>query len=209
VKDKELWERLQAYAFPLSAGRGSLREHLAGKTNLGADKAPRVVDEYRRFLYLAATSQEVVAPSPLIDRVWHTHINDTRAYVEDFAGKVIGRMIHHSPGRANAADDPAYGRTLVLYEQEFGEAPFAQVWPQPEWLRRGKWGRLAIIAAFIAIVLSSFTFRSQLPFIGWLLVLVVAVQVTSRWGYWSVEATTDGSGCSSCSSGDGGGCGGD
>ena len=208
MKDKDLWERLRAYDFPLSGGRGSLRDHLAQKTKLGSSKAPHVIEEYRRFLYLAATSGEVLAPSPLIDRVWDTHIEDTRAYLEDFSGKVMGRVIHHSPGRTKAADDPAYRRTLELYAREFEEEPFARVWPSQAWLQGENRRGLAIFAALILPMVLSPAMKFPLPFVAWPAVFGLSIYINHRWGAWSVSAASDGSGCSACGGGDGG-CGGD
>jgi hypothetical protein len=208
VKDQELWQRLRRYTFPLSSGRGTLEDHLVQKTKLGRSKSARAIEEYRRFLYLAASSGEPVAPSPLIDRLWHTHINDTRAYLDEFCGKVIGRVIHHSPGRAKVADDPTYQRTLDLYAAEFGDEPTHKVWPRPDWLKGETKRGLALFAALLAPMLLSPTVQFPLPFVAWPVVAGVAITINSRYGYWTVQASGDGSGCSSCGSGDGG-CGGD
>lgn len=208
MKDAELWQRLRSYSFPLQVGDSSLERHLIEKTRLGAAKAARAVEEYRRFLYLAAISGEPVAPSPLIDRVWHTHIQDTRAYVEGFSRDVVGKMIHHSPGRTKAADDPAYQRTLDLYAVEFKEQPFRKVWPSQHWLRGENWRQFALFGTLLGAMFLSPVINFPLPFLAWPVTFGVAIYVDARWGSWSVRASGDGSGCSSCGSGDGG-CGGD
>jgi hypothetical protein len=206
VRDSGLWQRLQDYGFPLSDGRGTLEEHLIAKAKFGAVKAARAIEEYRRFLYLAATAGEPVAPSQLVDRVWHAHIIDTRAYVDDFATKVTGRIIHHRPGRPDAADDPAYQRTLHLYEEEFGEMPFRKVWPSADWLKGANKRQILVFGSLVASALLSPAVQFPLPFVVWPAVIAVSAFVDIRYGYWTVSARIDGSGCSSS---DGGGCGGD
>lgn len=209
MRDKALWDRLSSYGFPLTGDRGSLRHHLASETRLTSDQADRVVNEYRRFLYLAAASGRMVVPSPLIDRVWHTHIEDTRAYLDDFCQKVIGRVIHHSPGRKRAFDDPGYFDTLRLYRDTFGEEPFARVWPVPEALRWRKWGMVILLAGVLGSVVAAFATDFPWPFIVWPILFALGVWAEQRWGAWSIQPKKDGSGCSSCGSGDDGGCGGD
>jgi hypothetical protein len=94
----------------------------------------RAVDEYRRFLVLAAVAGHRVSPSPMVDEVWHLHLLYTRSYWDELCGKVLGFPLHHEPSRgrtdgtALAAD---YVRTLSSYERLFSEAPPPDLWPSP------------------------------------------------------------------------------
>ncbi|MGW4062112.1 hypothetical protein ACWEGE_27790 [Amycolatopsis sp. NPDC004747] len=45
-------------------------------------------------------------PSYLVDRVWHTHMCETRQYAEDCVA-YFGRVFHHSSGRCNGGSPPA------------------------------------------------------------------------------------------------------
>ena len=36
--------------------------------------------EYKKFMYLAATSNEMVSPSEIVDIVWHQHLIFTTSY---------------------------------------------------------------------------------------------------------------------------------
>ena len=209
MQDQALWDRLSAYGFPLTGGRESLERHLVQNTRLGGERAARVIAEYRRFLYLAAASGRLVVPSPLIDRVWHTHIEDTRAYLDDFCQTVIGRVIHHSPGRPAAAADPGYAATLALYRETFGEEPLFRVWPDPGRLRRRAWWVALFLAGLLGSVVAAFVTGFPWPFITWPVLFGVGLWAEARWGVWSVQPKSDGSGCSSCGSSDGDGCGGD
>ena len=45
--------------------------------------ARRVVEEYRRFLFLAAAAEHPVSPPDAIDQAWHLHLLYTRSYWEN------------------------------------------------------------------------------------------------------------------------------
>lgn len=121
----------------MSDGR-PLAEVLMDKGRLSAERAQTLVQEYHRFLRLAANGPGPVVLSPVLDQVWHLHLTDTRAYAA-FCEGAFGRFLHHSPGRAPQADDPAYARTLEAYAQAFGHPPDGRVWPSPATLRTLRW----------------------------------------------------------------------
>jgi hypothetical protein len=93
----------------------------------------RVLAEYRRFLFITATHEDLMVPSEAVDQAWHLHMLDTRAYWDELCGRVAGRPIHHTPSRGGAPEDrrhaDAYEATLACYREAFGEAPPADVWP--------------------------------------------------------------------------------
>lgn len=62
----------------------------------------RAIDEYRRFLVLAALAGHRVSPSPMVDKVWHLHLLYTRSYWNELCGKVLGFPLHHEPSRGRA-----------------------------------------------------------------------------------------------------------
>jgi hypothetical protein len=93
------------------------------------DKAELAEREYRRFLALNLMyPSESIVPCELVDKMWHAHILDTRAYAQDSA-RVFGTFFHHFPyfglrGASDAQDlELAYDRTLEVYELEFGTPP--------------------------------------------------------------------------------------
>lgn len=88
--------------------------------------------EYRRFLALKVFYPGVsLVPSKLVDKIWHAHILDTRAYRED-CEKVFGRFIDHYPYFGINGDHDAhvlqyhFHKTIKLYEKHFGEYPKEQ-----------------------------------------------------------------------------------
>jgi len=90
--------------------------------------------EYKRFLLLHALAPwgTRLAPSPAVDAVWHEHILDTAAYRAD-CDSIFGRFLDHSPSFGGENDtallESRYHHTLETYEQGFGRAPDARMWP--------------------------------------------------------------------------------
>ena len=98
-------------------------------------RARRVVEEYRRFLFLACSAGHPVTPSDAVDQAWHLHLAYTRSYWEDLCGEVLGRPLHHGPTRGGPAEGAKfrdwYARTLASYEGAFGSPPPSDIWPAP------------------------------------------------------------------------------
>ena len=95
--------------------------------------ADRVVAEYKRFTYLAATAGHPVTPSQAVDHCWHLHLCYTRSYWERFCGGVLPAPLHHMPTAGGKAErgryHAQYERTLAAYQSAFGHAPPADIWP--------------------------------------------------------------------------------
>ncbi len=98
--------------------------------------AEAVMEEYRRFLYLAATGDAPVTPSEAVDAAWHLHLTYTRHYWEELCGRIIRRPLHHQPTEGGAAERrryrDQYARTLARYEGVFGAPPPRDIWPAPQ-----------------------------------------------------------------------------
>ena len=133
--DTPLRARIQAFSpdepgivFPFSA-------RLARENGWTGAFAGRVVEEYRRFLYLAMTAGHPVTPSVQVDQAWHLHLTYTRSYWDALCGRVLGRPLHHEPTRGGRAEGgkfvDGYARTLDSYRRAFGHEPPADVWPAP------------------------------------------------------------------------------
>jgi len=93
----------------------------------------RLIEEYRRFLFLAVTRRGQVCPSDAVDQVWHEHLLDSRDYFGPFCREVLQFTLHHCPSRGGAAEQARhaanYAATLQAYEATFGQAPPADLWP--------------------------------------------------------------------------------
>jgi hypothetical protein len=133
--DDELRARIQAFSpdepgivFPFSA-------RLARENGWTRPFAERVVEEYRRFLYLAMTAGHPVTPSVQVDQAWHQHLTYTRSYWDELCGRVLGRPLHHEPTKGGSAEGDKfvdwYARTLDSYRAAFAAEPLRDIWPAP------------------------------------------------------------------------------
>lgn len=131
----DLRARIQAFrldepdsVFPFSA-------RLARENGWSRPYALRVVEEYKRFVYLAMAAGHPVTPSVEVDGAWHLHLTYTRSYWEEMCGRLLGRPLHHEPTRGGRAEGAKftdwYERTLRSYRDAFGEAPPPDIWPAP------------------------------------------------------------------------------
>ena len=97
--------------------------------------ARRVIEEYKRFVFLALHAGHPVTPSDAVDQAWHLHLTFTRSYWEDLCENILGQRLHHTPTRGGRRENEKYAglyaRTLQSYRDFFGEAPPADIWPAP------------------------------------------------------------------------------
>ncbi len=138
-----LWAGLERFAFDAGAPDRppplrTFARRLAAKQGWSAPFAARVVDEYRRFLFLAVAAGRPVCPSEEVDEAWHLHLTDTRSYWHDLCAGVLGTPLHHDASRGGAEDGrrhrEMYRATLAAYREWFGADPPADIWP-PAWRR--------------------------------------------------------------------------
>jgi hypothetical protein len=91
--------------------------------------------EYKRYLIMKKNFPKLeLAPSPLVDEVWHMHILDTRQYMKD-CDRIFGFYVHHAPSFGDSEEEKdhmgdRYKQTLMIYEEVFGESPSEWVWPR-------------------------------------------------------------------------------
>ena len=119
---------LQAYTFPPALVARLRREQQWSAAYTGV-----VLEEYRRFLLLAATSGVSVTPSRTVDHPWHAHLEFTRDYWDHLCAQAITEPLHHTPGEPedDAQYRQAYLDTLDLYAATFGGRAPVAVWPDP------------------------------------------------------------------------------
>lgn len=150
-RSSPLWRALRGMHIELKGAALSFLARLARENGWSPAYAEAVIEEYRRFLYLAATGRHPVAPSEDVDRAWHLHLTYTRHYWEVLCAQMLGRPLHHEPtagGRDEAARHRAqYEATLWLYRETFGAPPPADIWPEagtrfaarPQWVDRARY----------------------------------------------------------------------
>lgn len=81
--------------------------------------------EYKKYLTMLKLFPELdIVPNKIMDKFWHQHILDTRAYAKD-CNAVFGRFVHHYPyfGMYGEEDRQelisAFERTREIYKSLF------------------------------------------------------------------------------------------
>ncbi|EGF27904.1 TIGR04222 domain-containing membrane protein [Rhodopirellula baltica] len=141
VTNDALWQKISHFpiggesadwtATPPAQGL-SFSQRLARENDWSIQHARRCIDEYRRFLYLAATAGHSVTPSDAVDQVWHQHLVYTENYWVDLCQDVLPSPLHHGPTKGGSQErvryQDQYEQTLASYERAFGSVP-VEVWP--------------------------------------------------------------------------------
>lgn len=131
MQNQTLHEKIERFEFPVSFHKRLCREN-----SWSPAQGRAVIEEYRRFLYLAMVSPQPVTPSEAVDQAWHLHLIHTRSYWEDLCQNTLPRPLHHGPTVGGRQEDEKfeswYERTKAFYEEELKQVPPAAIWPASE-----------------------------------------------------------------------------
>ncbi|HLP14243.1 MAG TPA: hypothetical protein VK177_20090 [Flavobacteriales bacterium] len=125
----DLWNRIRDFDldYPLSEYGFSTR--LAHENKWTKNFTKKAILEYKKFMYLAATSERMVSPSHIVDLVWHQHLIFTQSY-KSFC-EVLGKQIQHIPSTHDKNEvsvfKSAMDNTKKMYTEAFGEQP-KEIW---------------------------------------------------------------------------------
>lgn len=76
----ELYQRIQAFPLDTADARLPFSQRLARDNGWTIEYTHRVIDEYKKFIFLAVVAEHPVTPSDQVDQVWHLHLLYTRSY---------------------------------------------------------------------------------------------------------------------------------
>jgi hypothetical protein len=128
-----VWVGLVSYLVGPTEAALPFNERLARDNGWSRSHADRVIFEYKRFCFLAATGRDPVTPSDAVDQVWHLHLTYTHDYWDRFCPDVLGVSLHHGPTSGGGAEQQRYytqyAQTLKSYEEVFGQCPPGDLWP--------------------------------------------------------------------------------
>ncbi|QDU88714.1 hypothetical protein Pla175_20950 [Pirellulimonas nuda] len=146
--DQALLDRLEAFELDEPDATLTFSRRLARENGWAHPFALRVVQEYKRFVYLAMTAGHQVTPSDEVDQAWHLHLTYTCSYWGVLCREVLGRPLHHGPTKGGQSEgqrfENQYEQTLASYREAFGQSPPIDVWPPTE-------ARFGDAAAFVRV----------------------------------------------------------
>lgn len=130
-----LYERIQAFSLDHPDAALPFSQRLANDNGWSLAYAQAVVEEYKKFTFLAIAADHPVTPSDQVDQAWHLHLTYTRSYWEEFCPHVLQTPLHHDPTWGGEAEnqkfDQWYSKTLESYQQFFEQVPSEDIWPKP------------------------------------------------------------------------------
>lgn len=193
----ELFARMMADPPELTNGV-LLKDFLRERYNVAAARVDIMLREYLRFLAMAGVRHEMTVPSPLIDTIWHHHIEDTRAY-QDYCDRLIGKFVHHTPNLETQSKHPGYPATLTAYELAFGEKAHPKVWPSMETFRKNAWidklFALGLILVFLGVFAKIFLQTTVVVALLGVIFLFIVTASTALVGPWSLTNNASRNGC--------------
>lgn len=133
AEQSQIWARLEAFSFDVGDEALTFAGRLANENGWLPKYAEKVVDEYRKFLFLAVAAGHEVTPSDEVDQAWHLHLTYTRSYWDDLCGRTLNHPLHHGPTKGGEQEDAKYRdwyeKTLASYREFFGRTAPVDVWP--------------------------------------------------------------------------------
>ena len=127
-----LWLKLSLMNLQGQQGLAPFMDMIQKQMGISGDMAQRVVEEYRKFLFLAMRAGHQVIPPGAINDAWMLHMQNAQNYWEQ-----LGQMITEKPvaggfePKAFAAMSDPWAATLASYERIFGMKPPMDIWGQP------------------------------------------------------------------------------
>jgi hypothetical protein len=132
---KALWNKIREFPLNEPGAAITFSNKLQEQQEWTASYTERVIEEYRKFIFLCCVAPKGASPSKAVDEAWHLHLTYTKSYWVDLCKNTLGRDIHHHPSKGGAAEDHKhedwYKETLDQYRQAFGNDPPQDIWPPP------------------------------------------------------------------------------
>ncbi|MBE9250136.1 hypothetical protein IQ226_13445 [Dolichospermum sp. LEGE 00240] len=133
AQQEELYQNIQKFSLDDADAVLSFTPRLAKDNGWTIEYSQRVINEYKKFAFLAMIAGHPVSPSSQVDQAWHLHLTYTHSYWDDFCGKILHKPLHHNPSLGGYSEQEKfrrwYEKTLISYEKIFNELPPIDIWP--------------------------------------------------------------------------------
>lgn len=221
-EQKQLWDKICHFKIDDENINFTFSKRLARENNWTLEYSKKVIDEYKKFIFLCCVTKTGVTPSDQVDQAWHLHLTYTKSYWIDFCKNTLEKEIHHNPTKGGNSEaikfDDFYSKTKEDYRAYFNEEPPIEIWPSNEnrfsdvdfrrvntnknWIikkptlsERNKYLTLFFFLTSIFLVQATFLDDDTIAFI---IFIVIILLIT----YYHNKKNKNGSGCSSgCTSG--------
>ena len=135
-KQQQIYAKIEKFSFDKPGADFTFTQRLARENSWSLEYTRRVIEEYRKFIFLAVVTKHIVTPSEQVDRAWHLHLTYTRSYWDDFCPNVVGKPLHHEPTEGGNLEQEKYNdcycKTLDSYAKYFGHSAPIDIWSSPD-----------------------------------------------------------------------------
>jgi len=125
MKKNNLWEDIEKFDFDSPPSEYGFSVRLAHENGWSLNFTQKAITEYKKFMFLASISKEMVSPSEIVDTVWHQHLLFSHSYA--FLCQRLGKWIEHIPSTHQSSEKHKFTQakkhTRELYEEHFGQMP--------------------------------------------------------------------------------------
>ncbi|WP_198171437.1 glycine-rich domain-containing protein [Mucilaginibacter aquatilis] len=130
--EQTLWRKIENFNLDDDESSSNFTARLSRENGWSSTYTKRVIEEYKKFIFLCCISPTGVTPSDAVDQAWHLHLTYTRSYWVDFCRDTLGQDVHHNPTKGGIAEaekfDSYYTQSFKLYENKFDTQPPADIW---------------------------------------------------------------------------------
>jgi len=135
-EEKQLWDKISHFKIDDENSDFTFSKRLARENNWSLEYSKKVMDEYKKFIFLCCVTKTGVTPSDQVDQAWHLHLTYTKSYWIDFCKNTLEKEIHHNPTKGGKTEaikfDDFYSKTKTDYRTYFKEEPPIEIWPNNE-----------------------------------------------------------------------------
>jgi hypothetical protein len=135
-EELQLWEKISQFPIDKTDVKLSFSQRLARANGFSESFARKIVEEYKKFLFLCCVSEQPVTPSNFVDLAWHLHLTYTKSYWNDLCENTLQQEIHHTPTEGGKFEKLKYKSyyeyTLELYKTKFNENPDFEIWEKTQ-----------------------------------------------------------------------------
>lgn len=122
-KQRALWETIRRFSFDETIEEYGFETRLAYENKWTHYVTKQAIEEYKKFMFLASISNQMVSPSEIVDIVWHQHLLFSKSYEK--LSQILGKKIEHIPSTHNPHNHSVFKlakeHTTTLYENYFGK----------------------------------------------------------------------------------------